>query len=226
MTPLAPLRPTKGIQSMISAPDGALPGKQSNALLWGGIVAALLIPPLGWLIAIVLFAKSRSGPAIAVILTSFVGMLLGFMLLVSAGMAEARSTKKQPTVKGSGYVKFDKAEYGEFSIDSKGTPKRASGKVYFRIQTSPDPEFREAVIGRVTCLSIQGGLAHATGVVTEIGEGYEDLRYFDFMGRDDPDAIRVGLHTSRLSCTDNPCQPFACALAPIVDGSMVVRARR
>jgi hypothetical protein len=178
---------------MTAAHDKAMPRKQSNTLLWLGILAALL----------------------------------GFILLIGAGAAEAKAPK--PSIKGAGYVNFDgNSSYGagEFSIDAKGTPKKASGRVYFRISTWPDPAFREEVIGRVTCLNVQGVHAHATGVVTEIGEGWEYLRYFEFVGRDDPDQVRLALHSSPLTCTDPPCHWIACATGPIVDGRLAVNAAR
>jgi hypothetical protein len=47
-------------------------------------VLGLLLPPAAWLGAIALFATSRSGPAMAVILTSFVGMFVGLQIGPSA----------------------------------------------------------------------------------------------------------------------------------------------
>lgn len=57
--------------------------KQPTGLLWGGIIAALLIPIIGFIFAIVLFAKNRPAHGAAVLLTCAIGFVLAVVLLAA-----------------------------------------------------------------------------------------------------------------------------------------------
>ena len=60
------------------------PAKSSmSPLAFWGIVAALIIPVVGWVIAVILFARSEIGPALAVLVASGIGVVL--FLAVSGG---------------------------------------------------------------------------------------------------------------------------------------------
>lgn len=63
------------------------PAKKGNGLVWAGVVTGLLVWPIGVIIAIVLFAKSRVGPGIAVLMVSGVGAFLAVSLVCASAFS-------------------------------------------------------------------------------------------------------------------------------------------
>lgn len=61
-------------------------GTADSNWLWGGIVAALFVPPIGFIIAIIVFAKGRVAHGMAILLTCVVGAMLGMALVCGAAV--------------------------------------------------------------------------------------------------------------------------------------------
>ena len=73
-----------GVQWTEHRHPGAPPapqGQPSDSLLWGGIIGGLVLPIVGFVISIMLFAKGRGSQGVAVLLCSFVGAAIGVALL-------------------------------------------------------------------------------------------------------------------------------------------------
>jgi hypothetical protein len=81
-------------------------GTSESNWLWGGILTGLFIPPVGFIVAIIVFAKGRVGHGLAILLTCFVGVTAGAALVCGAAvddlesdLAEVADAPAKPTVK-------------------------------------------------------------------------------------------------------------------------------
>lgn len=74
---VAPIEPPVRV---VETPERA----DNGGLIAGGVVAAILIPFIGFIIGIVLLAKERPGPGLAVMGLSFFAFLFWFQALVTS----------------------------------------------------------------------------------------------------------------------------------------------
>ena len=63
--------------------DAIPEAKEGQGLLIAGVVSALLIPVIGFLLAIILLAKNQVGPGLAVLLCCVVGVFINIAVFLA-----------------------------------------------------------------------------------------------------------------------------------------------